>query len=509
MLQAEKVLSLPLDLRLSKDYRYRLEGVEKVDGRDAYAVRFDPLDECEVALPGHGLDRCRDLRQGQGADGPDPPLGRRWSRARRSSSSLRKRTSTGLPIHLLSRFTTRQVMLIAGRNLHGRAAGAASRASASTRPTSRPVAPRPARSDNVMYRDTDLPACAISSSAAATAWSRTGHPNTAKALAVGVDHRPVLRLSAARSSASTTSTSTSSARTTSSPCSSAGSWLLGNVQRPKAIGDQIAASVDLFAIAVASNDQVFDEHGRAGGASVFATIPSRPASTSAGRSNPFQKLTGSYQFRFDAYSRTDETAPDFEPPREHRDQRLRPGLRVPARRVHLPASGSYYRRAPGSRGGAPGDYEPEQRTYEKYSASLSKDFFFKALHKLHLNAAYFGGRDLDRFSEYQFGLFEDNRIHGVPSSGVRFSELGMVRRGVLVQPLRHLRRRLLPRSGPGPRTAAAPGRPSPVSASASTSGPRWARSCGARSARASCPLPKRRGILRGADHLLEAALGVP
>ena len=30
---------------------------------------------------------------------------------------------------------------------------------------------------------------------------------------------------------------------------------------------------------------------------------------------------------------------------------------------------------------------------------------------------------------YQFGLFEENRIHGVPSSGVRLGELGMVRAG--------------------------------------------------------------------------------
>jgi hypothetical protein len=47
--------------------------------------------------------------------------------------------------------------------------------------------------------------------------------------------------------------------------------------------------------------------------------------------------------------------------------------------------------------------------------------------KVHLNAAYFGGRRLDRFSRYQFGLFDDTRIHGVPASGIRFDRLGMVR----------------------------------------------------------------------------------
>ena len=64
--------------------------------------------------------------------------------------------------------------------------------------------------------------------------------------------------------------------------------------------------------------------------------------------------------------------------------------------------------------------------YLKYSASLTKDFLF-GIHKVRLNTAYYGGRDLDRFSKYQFGFFDDNRIHGVPASGVRFAELGMFR----------------------------------------------------------------------------------
>ena len=34
---------------------------------------------------------------------------------------------------------------------------------------------------------------------------------------------------------------------------------------------------------------------------------------------------------------------------------------------------------------------------------------------------------LDRFSRYQFGLFDDTRIHGVPASGVRFDDLTMAR----------------------------------------------------------------------------------
>ena len=58
---------------------------------------------------------------------------------------------------------------------------------------------------------------------------------------------------------------------------------------------------------------------------------------------------------------------------------------------------------------------------------MSRDFYVSAFQKLHLNTAWYSGRDLDRFAKYQFGLFDDTRIHGVPASGVRFGELAMAR----------------------------------------------------------------------------------
>ncbi len=67
------------------------------------------------------------------------------------------------------------------------------------------------------------------------------------------------------------------------------------------------------------------------------------------------------------------------------------------------------------------------RAYTKYTASLSRDFYFNVFHKVHLNGAWFGGSDLDRFAKYQFGMFDNTRIHGVPASGVRYSALAMAR----------------------------------------------------------------------------------
>lgn len=67
------------------------------------------------------------------------------------------------------------------------------------------------------------------------------------------------------------------------------------------------------------------------------------------------------------------------------------------------------------------------RTYAKYTAGVSRNVFLGPFQKLYVNAAWFGGKNLDRFVQYQFGMFDDTRIHGVPASGVRFGELAMVR----------------------------------------------------------------------------------
>jgi hypothetical protein len=142
----------------------------------------------------------------------------------------------------------------------------------------------------------------------------------------------------------------------------------------------------------------------------------------------FQKLTATYQFRYDHYSAETRTEPGFVIPSSTITNGF--GLAYEYKRGGYALGGSAfsYRRGSWQRWGLGDGFDADQQSYDKYSASLTKDFFF-GLHKVHLNAAYYGGRNLDRFSMYQFGFFDENRIHGVPSAGVRFGELAMLRTG--------------------------------------------------------------------------------
>jgi hypothetical protein len=200
---------------------------------------------------------------------------------------------------------------------------------------------------------------------------------------------------------------------------------LVNLQRPKLFGQHVDGSLDLFAIAVKGNDRTYDSTAER----ISQRLTTRPFSTGVNvgwQMAQFQKLVASYQFRFDAFSTDAETATTFRPPVSTITNGAGLSWEWKQGGYSFLAAGTSYSRARWEPWGDPGDYRATDQSYLKYSASLSRDHYF-GLQKVHLNAAYYGGRDLDRFSAYQFGLFDDNRVHGVPSAGVRFGELGMFR----------------------------------------------------------------------------------
>jgi len=205
----------------------------------------------------------------------------------------------------------------------------------------------------------------------------------------------------------------------------AGVLALVNMQRPQILGPHVDLSWDLFAIAVTSRDKMFQESGAIPG----EELDTRPFSTGLNlgfQLTEFQKLTGHYQFRYDWFSRTSNTAASFVAPTSTFTNVVSAGYEYRRGGYSLQGSATYSRRHSWKPWGAEGDYDPKQQDYLKYQANLSKEFF-AGLHTFRLNAGYFGGRDLDRFSSYMFGMYDETRIHGVPAAGVRFPELAMLR----------------------------------------------------------------------------------
>ena len=69
------------------------------------------------------------------------------------------------------------------------------------------------------------------------------------------------------------------------------------------------------------------------------------------------------------------------------------------------------------------DWHPDNQDYRTYQFGGSKEWFLPAFQKMRAELAWFGGTDLDRFSQWQFAFFGGGtRLRGFSGSGVRYDE---------------------------------------------------------------------------------------
>jgi hypothetical protein len=424
LLQPEKVLSLPLQLRFDESYRYTLAGMEQVSGHNCYAVRFEPVRADASLYRGTiWIDRetFARIRVQAVQSGLTAPVV--------SNEEILEYTPPVIvdnrEIHLLADLRARQIMLIAGRNLlvEKRVVFEQARVNDPAFEQERQSA---RASDRIMFRETDaglryyvnedgvrVVSDRPTLSAKAMAMGVTLDPSYAFPLPIfginyldfdfgGPDSQFALLFG--------------------------GVLAAGNVQRPKIGSTPFDASVDFFAIGVPSSDRLYDADRELEEQRVL-TWPLSSGLNLGWQYTPFQKVTAQYQFRFDAFVRDRLTREDFVTPSSTVTNGVGGAWEYRRAGFSLLLNAAAFRRAASRAWGEAGALtaDGESQTYAKYSASVSRDVFFNVFHKIHLNLAWFGGEDLDRFSKYQFGLFDDTRIHGVPASGIRFSDLTMAR----------------------------------------------------------------------------------
>jgi hypothetical protein len=422
LLQAEKVLALPLGIRLADDYSYTLAGTDTVDGRPCYVVAFEPRSDRQSLYRGRvWIDRERFVRLKL------QTVQTRLSSPIVSNEEIQSFTpvtdAAGHEFLLFSALTARQLVLIAGRTLL---------IEKSTRfwdfrvndPAFAGSREEARRSDRIMYKETDRGLRHfVKRDGVRVVSDRL--TSRAKALAMGVTidpsfgfPLPILGLNYIDFEFGNPDTQLA--------LLFGGVLALGNVQRGKLLGGRVDASVDFFGIAVPASDRVYDAAGEREAERVL-TWPMNLGMNLGWQVTNFQKVGLQYVLRFDGYARDRTTADDFVLPSSTVTNGA--GLTYEWKRAGYAFTGSslWARRAEWHPWGAPGALEKTSPDYAKYSLGLSKDVYVGPFQKIHLNAAYFGGRRLDRFTQYQFGLFDDTRMHGVPSAGVRFGELVMAR----------------------------------------------------------------------------------
>ncbi len=424
MLQPEKVLSLPLQLRFDEGYRYRLQGIERVDGFDCYELRFEPVrDDPSLYRGTVWIDRKTFARiRVHGQQG-----GLRGMVVSNEETLRYAPVATigNQPVFLLRSMNGSQNMLIAGRTkrLDKAVEFSEFKVNAEDFGEARTTA---RRGDRIMYRETPGGLrYYVKRDGERVVSDRPTDGVKAMAMGLIVDPSyafplPIFGINYVDFSFGNPDTQLAMLF--------AGVLAAGNIQHPQFGSKRVDASVDFFAIAAPSSERLYAPDGELESERVL-TWPLSTGLNLGWRATPFQTFSLQYQLRFDGYVRDTTTSESFALPSSTVTNGIGGQWEYNRHGYSVMLNGSWFTRASWEPWGleqADGGRLSTPRSYSKFTASVSRDFFIDALQKVHVNAAWFGGRDLDRFVKYQFGLFDATRIHGVPAA-VRFGELAMAR----------------------------------------------------------------------------------
>ncbi|HYN07099.1 MAG TPA: sigma-E factor regulatory protein RseB domain-containing protein [Vicinamibacterales bacterium] len=422
LLQAEKVLSLPFDLQLTADYRYTLGGVDEIGGRRCFVVHFEPVTSEQALYRGRvwiDAETYVRLRLNTIQTRLTPPI----------VSSEEVQTFTRVaeiseePVYLATRIATTQLLLIAGRNLllEKVVTFRDFNVDASDFEARRGAA---RASDRIMFRDTDAGLRYLVKRGGERVVSDR-MTQSSKALAMGTTldpsfdfPLPIFGLNYLNFNFLGTDSQLALLW--------GGVLALGNVQKPRLGSTRLDANLDFFAIAVPGNDIVFDAGGERRDERVL-TIPLSVGGNLGYQLNAFQKLRLGYQFRYDVFFKDAETAADFTAPPSTATHGGSVEYEFTRRGYTIRATTGLFRRQGWRAWGQPGTFDAGSQSYRRASIGASKDFFLDSFQTVRASAAWYGGSRLDRFSMYQFGLFDEIRMHGVPAAGVRFPALVLLR----------------------------------------------------------------------------------
>jgi hypothetical protein len=198
----------------------------------------------------------------------------------------------------------------------------------------------------------------------------------------------------------------------------AGVIVAANATNPNVANTRTNVGLDFFGIAVPFTNSMFRNFEEQKGEAV-KTLPIRLSTRIGHPFLQFGKVDLNLTVEHDTYMRADDTAPSFVVPSD--TFVLSPSVDASYTRWGWVFSGSYdyNRRSKWDPWGIPSEYDPKQKTYTKFGASVGKAFYLPKFQRVSIDVNYLDGQRLDRFSKYELGFFGAQRVHGVESGSVR------------------------------------------------------------------------------------------
>jgi hypothetical protein len=429
LIQPEKAAALPLEIHFTKDYRYRLRGTEKLDGRDAWVVDFAP--------------------EGPGAAGRRLYQGTVWI-DRALNARLRTRAvQIGLEGEVIS---NEETLFYSPIDAQGRPGAWAPESfflplrlvaqqilSVLDNPT---VVERETVLSDVQLNSPDFAARRQSVEASDVTMVRDTDKGLRYLVKKGNGPREVKEGFAPSKLFALAGLFVDDALSYPLPLAGvnyftfdfknthkqvnvffAGALLVASASEPRVAGSRFDLGGELFAIAVPFTDNLY----RQGKELVDEQVKLRPATFSIKLGHPlgnFVTTTLEYGLFYSAFGRNNNTASQFTLPSDNLLQSVQGGLKFSRGGYNLGATGSYNMRSSWRSWGLPGnpDFSPADRNFVRYGLRASKNWYLPKFQKLGVELDYFSGTHLDRFSKYEFGFFGGTRVDGYRSNAVRASE---------------------------------------------------------------------------------------
>jgi hypothetical protein len=419
LLQPDKVTTLPLDLRLTEDYAYELAGESRIDGRAAYRIDFRPRasvenkpiyrgtawidketfgllrrESIQMNLKGDTLSNVQTeyFREVPGAPGVVLPLEIRgeqvFSTAGRTTAVERAVTMTGVAINPPD-FDARLQEAYASKSQMVR----------DTDRGFRYLVPNPEKPGERLAEEK---------------FSRKSLFGLVGAFYQRSDDYPLPLIGVQYFNFDMWG------KNKQLSVFFGGALLFANYTDPSLFGTHFDLGADVFAVAFPFTEQ-FYRNGQEVKAESIKHLPEFFQVNVGHPIGPYLKTSLGLFTQWDNYQRDSDTGPDFVTPVDTLTNGIEARLIWNEDGYNLALQGAYYSRVKWEAWGNPdtSGYQPGQKDYWKYSAELSKGFYFQKFRKLLLKVSYLGGSDLDRFSEWDFGPFGQSPLRGFPTGSVR------------------------------------------------------------------------------------------
>jgi len=196
--------------------------------------------------------------------------------------------------------------------------------------------------------------------------------------------------------------------------------LTTNYTDPAFLGSRFDVGVDVVGFAIPFGDAAY-RNGKEVKRERLKHVPALFQVNVGHPLGPYVKASVGLFAKWDDYQRDSDTAPEFITPHDTFTFGYEGKLTANVNGFAATIDYSWFHRNAWTFWGIPGasEFDPAQRNYEKYSAEISKDYYFTGFRKIHGAIRYLSGSDLDRFSRYEFGAFSGNPIRGYQSGALR------------------------------------------------------------------------------------------